>query len=458
MSKAILIVHGIGEQLLGQTTEKLVAGLDAAFGTRLAVRRDASGHADAVTVGGVTVDIHEVYWADLLTREKNRGALTWATMPTLVWHPLLCRRAKLLSSTEYPAPLVAAWLALTLPASLLAYPVAQGARALVQPFDEQRQKRLRQRVREMRFMERAKAVADAAAYDETLIEETLEGVVADVPNYMSSVARGTGVGFEVLARFHDVMRAVRERHDDIYILAHSLGTVVAYHALTGMGQPAGDPPYAPRRLFTIGSPLEKIRFFWPWTVRCTRPSAHPEFRWTNFYHRMDAVSGSLRRFARWAPLENVRLRGGGGFLRSHVVYERSPEFLGMLTAELFGERVMPRVPLWRRLLDHVITLGENLAAPVGLIVSLAMGIGLILVVLLALPYLLSLPLRFLVGDVWSGRVADALSLMVLLTMTVFVLREIRRCYLDACACVAGGASVAGDEGQSSGGDARAAAV
>src|SRR5262245_55819607 len=290
MSKALLIVHGIGEQLLGQTTEKLVSGLDAAFGQRLAVTRDASGRAIAVAVGNLSVAIHEVYWADLLTREANRGALTWATMPTLIWHPLLCRRAKLLSSSEYSAPLVYAWLAVTLPASLLAYPIAQGARALVQPFDEERQKRLREKVRDMRFMERAKAMADSAAHDETLVEATLEGVVADVPNYMNSVARGEGVAFDVLARFHSVMRVVRERHDEIYILAHSLGTVVAYHALTGLGQPAGDPPYAPRRLVTIGSPLEKIRFFWPWTVRCTKPSADPEFRWTNFYHRIDRKS------------------------------------------------------------------------------------------------------------------------------------------------------------------------
>src|SRR5262245_58649792 len=215
MSKALLIVHGIGEQLPGQTTDKLVSGLDAAFGQRLAVTRDANGRAVAVAVGGVTVAIHEVYWADLLTREAHRGALPWATMPTLTWHPLLCRRARLLPSAEDSASLVFAWLGLTLPATLLAYPIAQGARALVQPFDEERQKRLREKVRDMRFMERAKAMADSAAHDETLVEATLEGVVADVPNYMNSVARGEGVAFEVLARFHDVMRVVRERHDEV---------------------------------------------------------------------------------------------------------------------------------------------------------------------------------------------------------------------------------------------------
>ena len=40
MSKALLIVHGIGEQLRGQTTEKLIHGLSAAFGSQLAVTRD----------------------------------------------------------------------------------------------------------------------------------------------------------------------------------------------------------------------------------------------------------------------------------------------------------------------------------------------------------------------------------------------------------------------------------
>lgn len=436
MSKALLIVHGIGEQLRGQTTEKLIEGLSAAFGTQLAVTRDADGRATEVTARGVVVGLYEVFWADLLTRERNRGVMTWSTLSTLVWHPLLCRRARLLSAAEYSSPLVFAWLALLLPASLLAYPVAQGARVLVQPFDEERQKRLRARVKDMPFLQRARAVADAAAYDETLVEATLEGVVADVPNYMSSAASGEGVAFEVLSRFHAAIRDARERHDEIHILAHSLGTVVAYHGLTGMGQPPGESPYRPRRLFTIGSPLEKIRFFWPWTIAGRCPSADSEFRWTNFYHRMDAVSGALRRFTAWAPVENIRLKGGGGLMRSHVVYERSPEFLGMLTKELFGEATVPRIPWWRRLLDRAITTGENLAAPVALIVAMLLGLGAIAIMLLGFPYLVSVLLRMLGAGAWAGRVADGLSLLMVLGMSVFVVREVKAGYRAACASVA----------------------
>jgi hypothetical protein len=438
MSKALLIVHGIGEQLRGQTTEKLIQGLSAAFGSQLAVTRDADGRATEVTAGGVRVALYEVFWADLLTREKNRGVLTWSTLSTLVWHPLLCRRARLLPAAEYPAPLVLAWLAFLLPASLLAYPIAQGARTLVQPFDEERQRRVRDRVKGMPFLQRAHAVADAAAHDETMVEATLEGVVADVPNYMSSAARGEGVAFDVLARFHAAMRDASRRHDDICILAHSLGTVVAYHALTGMGQPPGESAYGPRRLFTIGSPLEKIRFFWPWTIVSRRPSAHPDFQWTNFYHRMDAVSGALRRFKAWAPVEDVRLKGGGGLLRSHVVYERSPEFLGTLTHALFGRATVPPIAWWRRLLDRAITTAENLAAPIAMVVAMLLGLAAMAIVVLAFPYLVSVVLRALGADAWAGRVADGLSLLMLLVMSVFVVRQVRSCYRAACVSVADG--------------------
>lgn len=436
MTKALLIVHGIGEQAPGQTTEKLVTGLSAALGQRLTVKRDGGERALAITALGVTVDLYEVYWADLLTREANRGALTWSTMPTLVWHPLLCRRAQLLAADEYPTTLVAAWLALLLPASLLAYPVAQGAQVFARIFDKDARERMHAGVEEMRFLERARAYADRAAHDETLLEVTLDSVAADVPNYMNSVARGEGVALEVLARFHAAMRAARAEHDDICILAHSLGTVVAYHGLTGMGQSAGDPPYAPRWLFTIGSPLEKIRFFWPWTVRSVKPSAHPEFRWINFYHRLDAVSGSLRRFAAWAPVENARLKGGGGILRSHVVYEQSPEFLGMLTEQIFGERSAPHIPWRRRLWDRAITTGENLLAPLSFVVALALGLSLMVMVLFGIPYLFTEPLRLFGFGAWAGRVSAGFSVLLIVGATVGVLLHLRDCYRTACANVA----------------------
>src|SRR6266571_3267816 len=80
--KALLVVHGIGEQVQGETTEKLVRGLSAAYGDRLRVRRNEGGHAVGAEVSDVSVRFYEVYWADLLSRAANRGALTWSTRPS----------------------------------------------------------------------------------------------------------------------------------------------------------------------------------------------------------------------------------------------------------------------------------------------------------------------------------------------------------------------------------------
>jgi len=148
------------------------------------------------------------------------------------------------------------------------------------------------------------------------------------------------------------------------------------------------------------------------------------------------VSGALRRFTAWAPVENVRLKGGGGLLRSHVVYERSPEFLGTLTQELFGEATVPRIAWWRRLLDRAIATGENLAGPIALVAAMLLGLGVIAIVLLAFPYFVSVVLRWLGAGAWAGRVADGLSLFMLVGMSAFVIRQLMACYRAACASVA----------------------
>jgi len=46
---ALLIVHGIGEQRRGQTTEKLLVGLKAAYGDALQVERDVDNYPVTVT-------------------------------------------------------------------------------------------------------------------------------------------------------------------------------------------------------------------------------------------------------------------------------------------------------------------------------------------------------------------------------------------------------------------------
>jgi hypothetical protein len=105
----------------------------------------------------------------------------------------------------------------------------------------------------------------------------------------------------------------------------------------------------------------------------------------NFYHRLDGVSGRLRRFEAWAQVANLRLEGGGGMIRSHVVYERSPEFLGLITRELFGEPRAPALSAVERLKDRALTTLENLALPAAMSIALAIGLAAVALVTLAVP-------------------------------------------------------------------------
>jgi hypothetical protein len=138
------------------------------------------------------------------------------------------------------------------------------------------------------------------------------------------------------------------RYDRWYIVAHSLGTVIAFNGLmetghawpnyldqaawrnlrdAGWAGPSRSPgehgrtgDMLPERplwllpfeivyrdrvferfagLFTLGSPLNKFAAIWPARVPCNKFPAIPEnARWINFYDRTDPVSGILKWF-RW---------------------------------------------------------------------------------------------------------------------------------------------------------------
>jgi hypothetical protein len=88
--------------------------------------------------------------------------------------------------------------------------------------------------------------------------------------------------------------------------------------------------------------------------------------------------------------------------------------------------------------SRAITTGENLAGPIALVVAMLLGLGAIAIVLLAFPYFVSVVLRWLGAGAWAGRVADGLSIFMLVGMSVFVIRELMACYRAACASVATG--------------------
>jgi hypothetical protein len=163
---------------------------------------------------------------------------------------------------------------------------------------------------------------------------------------------------QACARFERAVwiAAMQDGCTEIQVLAHSLGTLVAYHAMNHTPSPpeavvrAETPGARLTRFHTIGCPLEKIHFFWPRLIaaRSDRPSpagqgpdgskvaieVHPEFQRMNYYSGSDKVSGALRRFKGWRGIANHRLPGLGGVMSAHVAYKHNASFLFTLGEQL----------------------------------------------------------------------------------------------------------------------------
>jgi hypothetical protein len=200
-------------------------------------------------------------------------------------------------------------------------------------------------------------------------------------------------------------------------VAHSLGTVIMYHALRGLGFDSSGSADAEavrtasakvQHLYTIGSPLEKIRFFWPRLTTSEKLAGQRPIEWDNFVSWFDPVAGVLRRFGEWGGVRNHHLLGGG-FVRGHVVYEHSPVFLGVLTEGLCG-RILPLRRGWpERLRDASLLLGETLLAPAGLLLILGIGAAVFTLTILLVPFLISLPFRLFYGPETWGPFFDGAS-------------------------------------------------
>ena len=429
---ALLVVHGIGAQKPGETLGKLVRGLrlvDPDFAPR------EMAHGVIATLGGQSVRLYEVYWADLLAGDQTRGAFQIAELQSLSWFPWLNLRRGNYRSRRYSV-LTLAWWCIALPVMnffmLCAYfgvglfaQIFAGEKAHQEMLDNQRSvwRAIRRR-------------ADRAARL-SVVDRLLDEYVGDVFSYVNSAGkafyRDTAVGEpavpqqvqdvypRILQRFYDqLVNAHVDGCDTIQIVAHSLGTVVTYHALSGFGVDSSRPDIESiraakskvRRVYTIGSPLEKIRFFWPRVAPVVAPSTESAFRWDNFVSFFDPVSGMLSSFEEWGKVTNHRLLGGGFFL-GHVVYEHSPVFLGVLAEGLCGRQMHCGRGLKTRAGDLLLLTGETLAAPVVLGVVLAVGAALFGLMAMLLPYLMSWVMRwFLPRETWEP-IVDTASLVML---------------------------------------------
>ncbi|MBI3819109.1 MAG: hypothetical protein HY286_10495 [Planctomycetes bacterium] len=411
---AILIVHGIGAQSRGETLVKLVAGL-----RRVDPEFAKNGYEGTLMFCGRPVRLYEVYWADLTMGKLSEGSFEINEAQSLAWFPCMNARRGNYDKGRYSLIKLAGWL-VALPIInyliLLSYFGAGLAAQMVSIIfkkDEDREPA-------GRFFKKIRAAADSAA-KLTDVDRILDEYPGDVISYINSAGDGFHsdgkkgavteerkcLFFDVMDRFYEQLsKAKSDGCGAIHVVAHSLGTVVAYHAVTGFrfdindgGRPRADAEAirsaaaSVKHIYTIGSPLEKIRFFWPKLAPARPPLAHTNVSipWDNFVSRFDPVAGILYSFGDWANITNHRLLGGG-FLSGHIVYERSAVFLGVLTREVSGRDVPMSRSRGERVRDTLLLFAETLAAPLALALVLIMGAAISLLTAMLIPIVLSLVL------------------------------------------------------------------
>jgi hypothetical protein len=260
----LVLVHGIGTQRQGEFSELVLEGLFRAH-----EKPD--------------VRVYEAWWADILQGEAVRDSFDRWSVQSVAWFPWLNLRARLLRGRSRISPLVwtivLARLALTLQVGL--------------------------------------TVARRSAFVASYLDEK----AADVFNYVDSAdgAVDADLPRAVAARCAEqrlVAALEQARQDgcgDIQIIAHSLGSVIAYRVLAGLhgGAPAPEVGRLVTRLYTLGSPLEKFALVWPRLVP-VGDAAGSTLRWDNFDDPLDPIGGSIRHFDGWCRVENHRVAGREG--------------------------------------------------------------------------------------------------------------------------------------------------
>jgi hypothetical protein len=108
-----------------------------------------------------------------------------------------------------------------------------------------------------------------------------------------------------------------------------------------------------------------------------------------------------------------------------VVYERSPEFLGVLTGEIFGAPAVPRVRSLARLKDIVLSWGENLLGPLLAISAIVFGLMFVVAVVLIPAYLIAWPFRWLGAETLGLRVQNGMAWFTLFGWTMGMLLQMR---------------------------------
>lgn len=115
---------------------------------------------------------------------------------------------------------------------------------------------------------------------------------------------------EILKAFHDVMHDAHETFPaaEIYVVAHSEGTVVSFLGLLNAFREDERPDWANsvRGLMTLGSPIDKHLVLWPELFGEGPPRHTPDQRieWRNYYDQGDPIGFALDDARAWLKMHD----------------------------------------------------------------------------------------------------------------------------------------------------------
>ena len=415
------MVHGIGRQKPGDQLIKFTESLQGAYPESEILSR--SSERIVLQIGNQKIHIYEAYWADKLSGEVVHYSFRREILLEIAWYPYFNRRTGLLDKDLYPSWLVTLWTLVLIPLSLLLFLGHWGATFLILPITvlKERKKRTAQDLDQIKSEKtsistifrdiRSKADEGKEQAQNTILDRLMDEFIGDIFNYTASVG-GTlspahplyGVGPEIIDIFRNTaVCALSEGCSELQIISHSLGTIITHHGLTHysdkesknldkLRQTDKNSGMQISRIYTIGSPLEKIRFFWPQLflsdpipptilhrkkLIATTPSSSDQvrqFQWDNFYSPYDIISGRLKRFQSWTHINNHDMPYLGGMATAHVRYESNPKFLSIVGTGLTG--ITRNIPMGAgRIIKQLLTASlEVLLVPFSLLLMVVSGI------------------------------------------------------------------------------------
>ena len=270
-NKIIVGVHGIGDQTKYETIQAIARQFCRHYDIPVAVPLGSfHNKKNILTVDGKNEKLYftEAYWADIARKPETEG---YTLEETKGWAKTIVKRLEIQSDEAKEKDID----------YRMVRSVLYGAIDTVD------------------IMERLTWLADRAGIFKFNLKHILTHFLGDV----QIVTEFESYREDILDRFYSALKDVhtKDKEADIYIVAHSEGTVIAFLGLLKALQNASKTEYQwikrVKGFMTIGSPIDKHIILWPklWDdfKPVTTEIKKDQIRWRNYYDLGDPVGYEL---------------------------------------------------------------------------------------------------------------------------------------------------------------------